>query len=75
MWHIDNILPRHLRAHGMELAEDEDFVILLHEHEWIARYGHSGSFAGMVADARAHLAERHGIRFDYTGRVLEAAEA
>lgn len=73
MWKLD-ILPRYLTRHGMEIVEDEDCVILLHDHEWIARYGHSGTFIGMLADARAHLAEHHGIRFDYTGRLLEAAE-
>lgn len=75
MWHIDNILPRHLRAHGMELAEDEDSVILLHDHEWLSRYGKHTPYWWLIRDAKNHLEQEHGIRFDYTGRVLEAAEA
>lgn len=61
MWSIDQVLPKYLREQHFELAEDEDSVVLLHEHEWIARYSKHTSYWMIIRDAKAHLEDVHGI--------------
>ncbi len=51
---------------GFTGTEDEDSLIVWHDHEWIARYSRNASLVCLIADARRHMAEHHGITLPYS---------
>lgn len=56
MWTISRFLPQHLRAAAFELTEDEDFVILWHDRQWVARFnGRATSLPYIIDAAHDHL--------------------
>lgn len=69
-WTISHILPMHLRESHFELTEDEDFVILWHERQWVGRfYAWATNLPAILDTATDHLLQHH------AGRISEAVEA
>jgi hypothetical protein len=70
MWTVTHILPARLQRAGFELTEDEDFLVLWHEHQWIARFlGIATNMPYIIQEADAHLRSHRVVA------SLEAAEA
>jgi hypothetical protein len=51
---------------GFTGTEDEDSLIVWHDHEWIGRYSRNASLVCLIADARRHMAEQHGVALPYS---------
>lgn len=60
-WSVTNILPPRLQRAGFTLTEDEDFLVLWHEGEWIARFlGIATNMPYIMRECDAHL-ETHPV--------------
>jgi len=70
MWAINDTLPSYLQFLGFSLTEDENFVVLWHEGEWIGRYYMNAPLWAMTGDAKAHLADKHSVT-DIPGVLAE----
>ncbi len=55
-WSVTNILPPRLQRAGFTLTEDEDFLVLWHEHEFVARFlGIATNMPNIILECDAHL--------------------
>ena len=61
MWLVADILPKYLLDLGFTLREDEDFAMLSHDGEMLARYTASVPYWTILSDAKLHLRHHHGI--------------
>ena len=56
MWQVTQLLPLRFQAAGFELTEDEDFLALWHEHEWVGRFlGMATNMPYIISEASGHL--------------------
>ena len=56
MWSVTHILPCRLQRAGFTLTEDEDFLIIWHEGEWVARFlGIATNLPNILMECDAHL--------------------
>ena len=51
---------------GFTGHEDEDTLTVSHDGEPVARYSRNVSVVCLIADARQHMAEKHGVRLPYS---------
>jgi hypothetical protein len=51
---------------GFSGTEDEDTLVVLHDGEFVARYSRHASVASLIADARQHMREHHGVTLPYS---------
>lgn len=51
---------------GFTGTEDEDSLIVWHDHEWIGRYSRNASLVCLIADARAHMKAHHDLALPYS---------
>lgn len=61
MWLVADILPKYLIDSGFTLREDEDFAVLSHDGQMLARYTANVPYWTILEDARVHLRHSHGI--------------
>jgi len=60
MWSVTDILPPRLQRAGFELSEDEDFLVLWHEHAFVARFlGIATNMPYIIRECDAHLETHH----------------
>ena len=51
---------------GFAGHEDEDTLTVSHDGEVVARYSRHAGMVDLIADARQHMAEHHGVRLPYS---------
>lgn len=51
---------------GFTGHEDEDTLTVEHDGELVARYSRHASLVCLIADARQHMAEKHGVALPYS---------
>lgn len=51
---------------GFTGTEDEDTLTVEHDGELVARYSRAVAMPVLIADARQHMAEHHGVRLPYS---------
>lgn len=55
---------------GFSGTEDEDTLVVWHDGELVARYSRHASVVSLIADARQHMAEKHGVALPYSVRAV-----